>query len=93
LSRHRIVEVQNTGIARSEFYAEPGMSGSPILGIQLFYERLISPLLDCNGNLIGMIRGAQGQGPLFRVDFLTVGRIAEVAVSAQLVADVRFKWR
>jgi hypothetical protein len=40
-----------------------------------------------------MIRGADRQGPLFRVDFLTVGRIAEVALSAQLVADVNFKWR
>jgi hypothetical protein len=43
LSRHRIVEVQNTGIAKSEFYAEPGMSGSPILGMQLLYERLKFP--------------------------------------------------
>ena len=69
------------------------MSGSTILGIQLLYERLTSPFLDCNGNLTGMIRGAEGEGPLFRIDFLTVGRIAEGALSAQLVADVRFKWR
>jgi hypothetical protein len=34
LSQHRIVEIQKCGVATSDlFYAEPGMSGSPIFGI------------------------------------------------------------
>ena len=93
MSRHRILEVQKFGVATSEFYAEPGMSGSPILGIQLLHERLTFLLLDCNGNLAGIIRGADGEGPLYRVDFLTVGRIAEAVLSTQLVPDVHFKLR
>ena len=40
--------------------------------------RLTFLCFDCNGNLKGIIHGADGEGPLFRIDFLTVGRIAEV---------------
>ena len=47
-------------------------------------------ILDCRGNLTGMIRGADGVGPLYRADFVTVGRIAEVVISVELAGHVSF---
>lgn len=39
-----------------------------------------------------MIRGADGVGPLYRIDFLTVARIDEVLVSLQLAKNAAFEW-
>jgi hypothetical protein len=40
-----------------------------------------------------MIRGADGVGPLYRVDFSTVARIDEVLVSFQLAANAASEWK